>query len=69
MSSLSPAGLPPFIVLLQIWVAAVDPLLTKNGLISPGLGDTVSESHVSPRRSSIEAIRVQGDRLYNTLKD
>ncbi|CAL1701480.1 unnamed protein product [Somion occarium] len=25
---------------LEIWVAAVDPLLTKNGLISPGLGDT-----------------------------
>ena len=26
----------------QIWVAAVDPNLTPNGLISPGLGDTVS---------------------------
>jgi hypothetical protein len=26
----------------QIWVAAVDPHLTPEGLISPGLGDTVS---------------------------
>jgi uracil phosphoribosyltransferase len=26
----------------QIWVAAVDPHLTPDGLISPGLGDTVS---------------------------
>ncbi|KAI0796531.1 uracil phosphoribosyltransferase-domain-containing protein [Abortiporus biennis] len=25
---------------LEIWVAAVDPQLTKDGLISPGLGDT-----------------------------
>jgi len=25
---------------IEIWVAAVDPLLTKDGLISPGLGDT-----------------------------
>jgi len=25
---------------LHIWVAAVDPELTENGLISPGLGDT-----------------------------
>ncbi|KAI0080646.1 UDP-N-acetylglucosamine 1-carboxyvinyltransferase [Panus rudis PR-1116 ss-1] len=25
---------------LEIWVAAVDPLLTPNGLVSPGLGDT-----------------------------
>ncbi|KAI0091881.1 UDP-N-acetylglucosamine 1-carboxyvinyltransferase [Irpex rosettiformis] len=25
---------------LEIWVAAVDPLLTKDGLIAPGLGDT-----------------------------
>lgn len=28
--------------LLQIWAAAVDPYLTPEGLISPGLGDTVS---------------------------
>lgn len=26
----------------KIWVAGVDPNLTSNGLISPGLGDTVS---------------------------
>lgn len=25
---------------IEIWVAAVDPLLTQDGLISPGLGDT-----------------------------
>jgi len=25
---------------LEIWVAAVDPNLTQDGLISPGLGDT-----------------------------
>lgn len=25
----------------QIWAAAVDPKLTDDGLISPGLGDTV----------------------------
>ncbi|EIN10596.1 UDP-N-acetylglucosamine 1-carboxyvinyltransferase [Punctularia strigosozonata HHB-11173 SS5] len=25
---------------LEIWVAAVDPVLTANGLVSPGLGDT-----------------------------
>lgn len=28
----------------KIWAAAVDPELTKDGLISPGLGDTVSVS-------------------------
>jgi hypothetical protein len=28
----------------QIWAAAVDPHLTPEGLISPGLGDTVSNS-------------------------
>lgn len=34
----------------KIWVAATDPELTRDGLISPGLGDTVSSSnngHVS----------------------
>lgn len=30
------------IILYQIWVAAVDLDLTLDGLISPGLGDTVS---------------------------
>jgi len=25
---------------LELWVAGVDPVLTKNGIISPGLGDT-----------------------------
>jgi uracil phosphoribosyltransferase len=28
----------------QIWVAAVDPDLTSDGLIFPGLGDTVSSA-------------------------
>lgn len=32
---------------LQIWVAAVDPDLTDDGLISPGLGDTVSSVQCS----------------------
>ncbi len=30
----------------QIWVSAVDPHLTPNGLISPGLGDTVRQVHL-----------------------
>lgn len=32
---------------IQIWVAAVDPTLTHDGLISPGLGDTVSSMSLS----------------------
>lgn len=37
----------------QIWVAAVDPELTPGGLISPGLGDTVSGLSTGPVTSDV----------------
>lgn len=36
---------------IEIWVAAVDPLLTKDGLISPGLGDTGDRLNNAARES------------------
>ena len=32
----------PTLIFGQIWTAAVDPTLTPDGIIAPGLGDTVS---------------------------
>ncbi|KAI0291703.1 armadillo beta-catenin plakoglobin [Russula brevipes] len=37
---------------IEIWVAAVDPLLTKDGLISPGLGDTGDRINNTTARES-----------------
>jgi len=36
---------------IEIWVAAVDPLLTEDGLISPGLGDTGDRLNNTARES------------------
>ena len=53
----------------KIWAAAVDPDLTPNGLISPGLGDTVSTRAHESANNVLRGLYIQGDRLYNTLKD
>lgn len=53
----------------QIWVAGVDEKLTGNGLISPGLGDTVSDITFSLFLWIIYIIfECQGDRLFNTIR-
>lgn len=61
----------------QIWVAGVDDVLTQNGLISPGLGDTVSSPTYSHRRPSLHSrshaskhrlMCLQGDRLFSTVR-
>lgn len=51
----------------QVWAAAVDPTLTSDGLISPGLGDTVCPVFVVNGGRRLTWL-FQGDRLYNTLR-
>ncbi|EMD31730.1 hypothetical protein CERSUDRAFT_59675, partial [Gelatoporia subvermispora B] len=52
--------------LLKIWAAAVDSKLTSNGLISPGLGDTVS---ADPRRYLNSFLRISRERAFNLGDD
>ncbi|KAG8702133.1 hypothetical protein FRC08_003674 [Ceratobasidium sp. 394] len=51
---------------LEIWFAAADPELTPEGLIKPGLGDTVS-IHKCLFESLSNSDTLQGDRLYSTV--
>lgn len=51
----------------KIWVAGIDEVLTPEGIISPGLGDTVSGNLPSDQIPSLIQ-RFQGDRLFNTIR-
>ncbi|TCD66953.1 hypothetical protein EIP91_000731 [Steccherinum ochraceum] len=55
---------------VEIWTAATDPELTPEGLISPGLGDTVSDIQFDLQfLDHVAYDELKGDRLYNTLKE
>ncbi|KAF5364027.1 hypothetical protein D9756_000514 [Leucocoprinus leucothites] len=51
---------------LEIWVAGVDPVLTPEGIISPGLGDTVYD--LVSMSELLVTVLFQGDRLFNTIR-